>query len=332
VDHAPGRGSIRVAVVQASMPDDGDGLDKLETYERLTREAAARGATLVIWPESAVPFRIDGYAAYRQRIETLARSSNVDLVLGSITTASAGGFYNSNALVRADAGLTAIQPKRVLVPFGEYLPLRFMLGKVPALAWEAGDDLLAGPEPVALEGREARVGALVCYEAVFPGLAADLAGRGVELLANTTNDSWFGWTAGSWQHLQHALLRAVETGRPLARAANSGISALVTRRGEVVAQLGLGERGLLVADLELGSVAPPGAVIGPGVARACAIVAAVLLAIALYWRFSAGLPRGAGPSPPAAATGRGENPACDGMREGTRDGMREGTREGTDDA
>lgn len=274
---------VRVAVLQASLGDTTGELDKLLAYEKLTREAARLGARLVVWPESAVRFRIDSDTDFRVRIEQLARTQGVDIVLNSVTSVPGGGYFNSDVLVRPDRGLAEIQPKRQLVPFGEYLPLRPLLGKIPAIAWEMGEDFRRAKAPVVLRGQSASVGALVCYEAVFPGLAGDLARSGAGFLVTTTNDSWFGWSDGPAQHLQHTLLRTAETGRPLLRAALSGISALVDRRGVVRQRMDLGDKGLLVDDLRPGGAVPPGAALGKAVAVVCGIVLAAAVAAAFFF-------------------------------------------------
>lgn len=272
---------VPVAVVQGSVPRERGPLARLETYEELTREAAARGARIVAWPESAVPWRIDTAPGFRERIEELARRLGVDLVLGSVTAAPGNGRYNSAVLVRADTGLAGIAPKRRLVPFGEYLPLRPLLGDVPAIAAEAGD-FVPGRRQVLLRAREGVLGPLVCYEVVFPGISLGLARAGAGVLVNLTNDTWFGESAGPLQHAVHARLRAAETGRPVLRAANSGISLLVDGTGRVLGRLGLGERGVLVGRVRAGRGIPVGGLAGRGVEVACATLAlAALLGAAL---------------------------------------------------
>ncbi len=128
------------------------------------------------------------------------------------------------------------------------------------------------------DARSARIGPLVCFEAVFPGLALDLVRGGARLLVNQTNDSWFGTTGGPRQHFEHGLLRAAETGLPLARAANSGISALVAGGGRVHSELDTGERGFLVAELALPEHPRPGAAVGRAVAWAALALTAAALA------------------------------------------------------
>ncbi len=275
----PSGPEVTVAVVQGSVPEERGALARLATYEDLTREASGRGASLVAWPESAVPWRIDRAPGFRARIEALARELGVDLVLGSVTAAPGDGRHNSAVLVRADTGLAGIAPKRRLVPFGEYLPLRPLLGDIPAIAAEAGD-FVPGGEQVLLPSRVGPLGPLVCYELVFPGISLGLARAGAGLLVNLTNDTWFGDSSGPLQHAAHARLRAAETGRPLLRAANSGVSLLVDGRGRVLGRLGTGERGVLVARVRTGSGPPVGGLVSRVLEFACATLAAVALLFA----------------------------------------------------
>ncbi len=270
---------VTVAVVQGSVPEGRGALARLVVYEALAREAADRGAALVAWPESAVPWRIDEAPGFRARIEALARDLGIDLVLGSVTGAPGGGRYNSAVLVRADTGVAGIAPKRRLVPFGEYLPLRPLLGDVPAIAAEAGD-FVPGKDQVLLPSRSGPLGPLVCYELVFPGLSLGLARAGAGILVNLTNDTWFGDSSGPLQHAAHARLRAAETGRPLLRAANSGISLLVDGRGRVLGRLGIGARGILVARVRAGGGLPVGGLVARALEFACVTLAAVALLLA----------------------------------------------------
>ncbi|NJN63588.1 MAG: hypothetical protein HC882_01075, partial [Acidobacteria bacterium] len=100
-----------------------------------------------------------------------------------------------------------------------------------------------------------KLGPLICYEVVFPGLAQEAARAGARALVTMTNDGWFGWTSGPRQHLVHGQLRAAENGLPLLRAANTGISVIVDRHGRNLGEIGLGESGFLVREVELGDVA-----------------------------------------------------------------------------
>ena len=270
-------GRVRVAVLQASLPRDAESALEWQTYRGLTAEAARAGAEIVVWPESAVSYHFDGEGKWAALLADLAAREQVDLVVGGLTRAPSGKFENSSVLVRADRGTVTKAPKRQLVPFGEYMPLRSFFGRIPALANEVGE-FQPGADAVVFEARRVRIGPLVCFEAVFPGLTADLVEGGARLLVNQTNDSWFGTTGGPRQHFEHGLLRAAETGLPLARAANSGISALVEGGGVVHAELGTGETGILIADLAFPERPRPGAATGRVVAWAALVLTAVALA------------------------------------------------------
>ncbi len=279
----PAGAPVRVAVVQGAAWRQPDA-EQLTVYEQLTGEAAGAGARIVVWPESASPFDVDDDLTYRRRLEALARRLDIDLVVGSITKAPRDRWYNSAVLIRGDTGLAGVQAKRVLVPFGEYMPMRWLFGNIPALTNELGQDFAEGGAPVVLKSRFAPLGALVCFEAIYPDLVSALRRRGATVLVNITNDSWYGATSGPWQHLDHALLRAPETGAPFVRAANSGVSIIEDREGRIVKQLGLGQRGCLIADLQPATATPPGAAVGEWVRNLCAIFALAALIAAFFMR------------------------------------------------
>jgi apolipoprotein N-acyltransferase len=141
-----------------------------------------------------------------------------------------------------------------LVPFGEYVPLKPLLtlgGRYGAKLVRQVADFTPGREHTlaAVDGH--RLGAFICYEAIFPDLVRHFAAGGAELLVNVTNDGWYGRTSAPHQHLSMALFRAVENGRYLVRAANTGISAVVDTRGRVVARTELFEATALVRDVPL---------------------------------------------------------------------------------
>jgi apolipoprotein N-acyltransferase len=124
-----------------------------------------------------------------------------------------------------------------LVPFGEYIPLRnslrFLGAIVPIDDFTAGDEFTIMRFRLRDTGSEARCAVLICFEDVFPEIARGFARRGVDILVGITNDAWFGDTASPWQHLQAAVFRAVETRRPVVRAANTGVSCFISNKGSV---------------------------------------------------------------------------------------------------
>jgi len=218
------------------------------TEAPLSGSARIGGKRVVIWPESAVPFLLTQEPGALFRIGK-ALGPSTELVTGAIRAepgARGSDYYNSVYVIGGDGTVSGVYDKVRLVPFGEYVPLKPLLEML-------GITNLAGP----LEGFEAgyqpRVLStsesfsflpMICYEAIFPGALDGIKGD-PSFLLNVTNDAWFGRTPGPYQHLAQARLRAIETGLPLIRAANTGISAIIDPRGAVVADLGIFEAGLI---------------------------------------------------------------------------------------
>jgi apolipoprotein N-acyltransferase len=266
----------------------------LELTAAAAREAAGAvppGTRLaVVWPETATPFLL-AQDPEAKRLAASVLPEGAVLLSGTVRAElDAEGMAREvfNSLVALDdAGrVAALYDKAHLVPFGEYMPLA---GLIPVRLAAGGMDFSAGPGPVTLEAPGLPpFGALICYEVIFP--AAVTPSPRPQWLVNVTNDAWFGRSSGPWQHLATARLRAVEEGLPVARAAQTGISAVFDARGRRLAMLPLGQAGTLAADL-------PGAVPPPPFARfglaLPGLLAALLLAgAALGARRGAG--RGAG--------------------------------------
>jgi apolipoprotein N-acyltransferase len=267
---APGGESVRVAVLQGNI-DQGVKWSPewahrtLEIYEDLTRRAAAQGATLVVWPETAVPGSIEWDVHLRGRVQMLAGEVGATLVVGGVGLTLDGesrptAYFDSAFVVAASGELLDRYDKTHLVPFGEYLPLQELLGVVfRALARGiAESSVTAGDAPRALEfavpgAGVLRAGVPICYELLFPDLVRHFAYDGAQLLLAITNDAWYGRTGAPYQFLAMTALRAAETGLWTARAANTGVSAFIDARGRVHAQTGIFERALLVADVPLAS-------------------------------------------------------------------------------
>lgn len=203
---------------------------------------AGDGPVVVLWPETASPFAIATDVAARAAIaETVGLGT---ALVGSVRWDDKGRPRNSLMAVRGPGPVTMLYDKWHLVPFGEYAPtwMPLPIQVVPGDGFAAGE----GPATLHLSGLPP-VGPLICYEAIFPGQVA--ATDRPSWLANVTNDAWFGNSSGPRQHLAAARLRAVEEGLPLARAANTGISALFDAYGRELGRLGMRERGVLVATL-----------------------------------------------------------------------------------
>ncbi|MEZ5882900.1 MAG: apolipoprotein N-acyltransferase [Paracoccaceae bacterium] len=244
---------IRLRLVQPNAPQHLKWLPeyRLDFFYRhldLTAEPAERRPDLVIWPETAVPFLLDRPG---DGLEMIAEAAGgVPVALG-VQRSEGLRYFNSLAVIGPDAVPRAVYDKFHLVPFGEYVPFGDLAARfgLSAFAAQAGNGYTAGPGAALLDlGDLGRVQPLICYEAVFPQDLRAVPAR-PDWLLQATNDAWFGQLSGPWQHLAQARMRAIETGLPLARAANTGISAMIDARGRVVAALGLDRAGVVDADL-----------------------------------------------------------------------------------
>jgi apolipoprotein N-acyltransferase len=261
---------VRVAVLQGNI-DQGvkwspAWADRILTdYEALSLEAASRGAEVIVWPESAVPGFVDADPQLRQRLANLARETRSTFVLGAVglefDPRSRDPIYFDSAVpldFRGEFGRR--YDKTHLVPFGEYVPLRGLLGFfLTAVArGVAPDNVTAGAEPRALmllrpggAGGRLTMAVPICYELLFPDLVRRMVDDGAEALLAITNDAWYGRTGAPYQFLAITAMRSAETRVWTARAANTGVSAIIDSRGRVRSRTRIFERGLLVEDVPL---------------------------------------------------------------------------------
>jgi apolipoprotein N-acyltransferase len=212
--------------------------------------------THIIWPEAAAPdLLFNEVPSALDEIGLLTGKSRT-LITGEARyerTQNKLSFYNSLFIFGPNAAAPMIYDKFHLVPFGEYVPFANILNKIgitKLTAGEEGWDTGDGPHTYQLQGAPA-VTPLICYEIIFPGAVTSNQGGGHRpgWFVNVTDDSWFGPWAGPYQHLLIARARAIEEALPVARAANTGISAVIDPFGRVTAQLGLGKMGVLDAQL-----------------------------------------------------------------------------------
>jgi apolipoprotein N-acyltransferase len=244
-----------------------------------SQSQGVRDATVLIWPESPFPFFLTREADALGQITKLLSQGTV-LITGAIRLADPdkpadSDVYNSIYVIDHDGTISAVYDKVHLVPFGEYLPFEHILERIGLQelteqrgGFLAGDRhrLIAIPgAPIALP--------LICYEIIFPGDATP-PGKRPGWIVNVTNDGWFGISTGPYQHFQQARVTAIEQGLPVARAANTGISAVFDPLGRIVNSLPLGSEGVLDAPL-------PRPINAPIYARVGDAPAAILVAIAL---------------------------------------------------
>jgi apolipoprotein N-acyltransferase len=247
---------VRVALIQGNIPQDqkwdaAHAGSILNTYLSMTREAAGRGAQLVIWPESSTPFPFLDNKAGGERIRALVRETGIELLLGSDQVDhQARAYYNAAFLVRKDGGVAGVYQKMHLVPFGEFVPLKQLLFFVGPLVEQVGG-FTPGRDMVMLPTTHGPISTAICYEIVFPRLVGESVSRGSQLLTTITNDAWYGHSSAPYQHFLQASMRAIEQGRYLARAANTGITGFVDPYGRIVDKTEIFERAILIGDVRM---------------------------------------------------------------------------------
>jgi len=257
----PVDGVVRVGLVQANIAQDekwnpASAEANLRKHFELTSVAADRGARLVVWPESAVPYRFDENPALAAELRATSRGRGIYLLFGNDDRESDGALgerlFVGAKLLTPEGELALRYHKIRLVPFGEYVPMQPLLtlgGRVVAKLVQQVSDFSPGQDAVTASVDGHRIGAFICYEAIFPDLARRFAAEGADLLVNITNDAWYGRTSAPHQHLAMATFRAVENGKYLVRAANTGISAVVDPRGRLLEATPLFESALVVRDV-----------------------------------------------------------------------------------
>ena len=202
----------------------------------------------VIWPETAATVFLDRRDDWRTLVATAAPPNGL-LITGTLRGDPPQGeperYWNSLAVIDPQARIVATADKFHLVPLGEYVPLSEILGPFISKLTAGAGNFSAGPGPVTVQAPGLPpFSPLICYEVIFPGAVIDASNR-PDWLLSVTNDGWFGRSPGPYQHFASARFRAVEEGLPMARAANTGISAMVDPFGRVVASLPLGTEGVL---------------------------------------------------------------------------------------
>jgi apolipoprotein N-acyltransferase len=207
------------------------------------REAAAEKPRLIVIPESAFPVYWEQSPVLRRDLSQIAQTS--DVVFNDIEQEPDGRYYNVARLIGAEGLIGRPYRKVHLVPFGEYVPLARLFFFVRQVSTEIGE-FSAAPAPTVLgDGGPLRIGVGVCYEILYPGLAREQAELGANLLATISNDSWYGKAGAQEQHFAGAVLRSVENGRYLLRAAITGISGIVDEKGRILAELPRDRAGIL---------------------------------------------------------------------------------------
>ncbi len=220
----------------------------LDRYLQLTRQAADNGAQFIMWPESSTPFYFDEDPS-GTIVRRLVGSIGRPLLLGSdeFEDTDPPRHYNAAFMLDTSGATAAVYRKIHLVPFGEYVPLQQLLFFVGPLV-EAVSAFSRGTRVTMLPVEGHMVSTAICYEVTYPALSREAVRNGSEMLTTITNDAWYGDSSAAYQHFEMAAMRAIEQGRYLVRAANTGISGIIDPYGRVLVRTNLFETVAVVGE------------------------------------------------------------------------------------
>ena len=254
------KASVKIAAIQGNINsrDKWEGsktaVNIFKTYYNLSVEAAEDGAQLIIWPETSLP---DNY--FIPYLQEFCKEYEVNLLFGTFHFNEYDEPSNALYLISPDGEINDnIYQKQHLVPFGEYVPMRNLimtvfppLGQIAMLEY----DLLPGNDSnlfcIDVDGVEINIGGLICFDSIYEELAYDSAADGADIICVSTNDSWFEDSRAVYMHCAQSRLRAIENSRSIVRAANTGISTVITERGEVLETLEPLVRGYIISEVSL---------------------------------------------------------------------------------
>ncbi len=251
--------TVKVAALQGNI----NSRDKWETmtakemfiiYRDLTVSAAEDGAELIVWPETALP--TNGYIPY---IADICKEYKVNVMFGAFHYNDDGDPQNVLRFIDANGEVSeTVYAKRHLVPFGEYVPMRkIILTVFPPLGEIAmlSEDLIPGDGSELFEieanGKKIDIGGLICFDSIYEELAYSSANDGADIICVGTNDSWFEDSRAVYMHCAQSRLRAIETGVPIVRAANTGVSAIISQNGEVLDEIDPLIEGYIVSEITI---------------------------------------------------------------------------------
>ncbi len=283
--------TLRVAAIQGNIPqeikwDKAHRRKTVTSYLSMTEKAAQAGAELAVWPETATPFHFFHHQTYTRMVLEGVRAAGIPVLTGSPYAERDGEdyrFFNSAFLILPDGTVAARYDKVHLVPYGEYVPLQRWMPFIRKLVEQVGD-FEAGEAGQVLAANGHRLGVLICYEIIFPELARAAANSGARLLANVTNDAWYGRTAAPYQHFSMAVFRAVENRRALVRAANTGISGFIDPVGRAAGTTPLFAAATTIREMPLMDGKTVYMAWGNFFPLGCLIASAIFCAITLFFR------------------------------------------------
>lgn len=247
--------SVNVAVIQGNISSlekwEVNAVDKsADKYIELTRECAEKSETgidIAVWPETVIPTALNYKNSKTvNKISEMANELDITVLVGAFeivydSEALDANEYNSIYVFYPDKTVGEEKyRKRHLVPFGEYTPMEGLITTVFPILDSLNllsEPLTPGDGSELFDTEYGKIGSLICFDSIYESLALDSVRDGAELITLSTNDSWFVDSSAVWQHNSHAALRAIESGRYVVRAANTGVSSVITPEGKILTEI-----------------------------------------------------------------------------------------------
>ena len=249
--------TVRASIIQGNIEQDKKWEPEyqqtvIDIYRKLSLQAVSSSPSLIIWPETSVPFFFGSEQKYTGQLLEFQQGLNAYLLFGSVLIKDNSKdnvlLSNSAVLLDKDGMVSAVYDKIHLVPFGEYIPLKKLLFFLDKLVVGIGD-YVQGDQYIRAETPFGGFASIICYEVIFPGLVRKFYTRGGDFIVNLTNDAWFGNTKGPYQHFNMSVFRAIENRKPLIRAANTGISGFIDSNGRILVTTQLFKETVLTGDI-----------------------------------------------------------------------------------
>lgn len=210
----------------------------IETYVYMCGQAADEGAEILFLPESPIPRYSSVECERLEPLRAVAMEKDVTILTGVLVADDDDNYYNSIVAINPDGSISNRYDKRHPVPFGETIPYGdLIVGLIPALGnMNMSEMLTAGENAAVIEAGGFNFAPLVCFDSIFASFTRESVKMGADIIFVATNDSWYKTTRGVYEHRNFSVLRAIETGRPVVRAANTGISCIIDPRGNILSQ------------------------------------------------------------------------------------------------
>lgn len=256
VDNQKYNDTVKIAAIQGDFPSaikwETSSGEIFNEYFSLSEQAVDAGAKIILWPETTIT-NILSDSIYDYTLSDFSAENNVYLFIGGYSEDEEANLYNSIIAFYPSGEKTEIYNKRQLVPFGEFLPYESFLSKFEVLKKLNLSEgaLTQGEKGVIFKTEYGNFNGLICFDSLYQRFSYNDTRNGAQALFLVTNDSWYMKSQSIDQHFGHAVLRSVENNRWLVRAANAGISGIISASGKTIDSLSAGKSGYVINDVPL---------------------------------------------------------------------------------